>query len=72
LQPFHFGRSGGSFVIKTSQVKKPVRNVQAQLVGDGVLIAAGVVSRCFNAYKNLAVLKRNNICWAGKIKESTM
>jgi hypothetical protein len=58
LHPLHLTGVSALSIIETVQVQKAMHNVQSKFVCERISEGAGVTSRCFNADKDFAMLKR--------------
>ena len=72
LHAFHFRSPGRRFVIKASEMKEAVRNVETQLVLERRPERAGLAPGCFHADHDFAVLESDHVSRAGFIEEAAM
>jgi hypothetical protein len=72
LQALHFRGAGGRFVIVAKQVKEAMRDIQTQLVFKRCAKRSRLALRRFRADHDLAMLKRDDVCWATLIKKAAV
>jgi len=72
LEPLHFGGAGGCLVIKTAEMKKPVRDVETELVLERGAERARLAPRRFRANHDFAMLKRDDVRGARFIEKASM
>ena len=70
LKALHFGGAGGCLVIKTSEMKKPMRNVETQLVLERRAKRPRLAPRCFRADHNLAMLESDDVSGTGFVEKA--
>jgi hypothetical protein len=59
-------------IVETMQMQKAVHNVQSKFAWERISESASVLSRCFNADKDFAMLKRQYVRWSRLIAELSM
>jgi hypothetical protein len=72
LHPFHPPGVSALAIVETMQMQKAMHDVQSKFAHERISEPASVPSRCFNADKDFAMLKRQHVGRAGLIEESSM
>jgi hypothetical protein len=72
LQALHFRGAGGCLVIVATEVEEAMRDIQTQLVFKRCPEGARLASRRLGADHDLAMLKRDDVCWATLIKKAAV
>lgn len=72
LGPLHPSRPGLRLIVEAMQMQKAMGDIERKLARERSPKRASMALRCFNADKNLTMLKRKDIGWTRLVHEFAM